>query len=234
VPVSTSEYALTRDQGFALIFETASVRALLRHGVDQLLDAERVDAEIDPVLTTLSIGAEKLLKLTYGLGEIAAARPWPKTKAMKDLGHNLIELNRVVESRLLSIVDMPAQPWMEGLQASLDADRRWPLVLKALSIYGQSGRFHYLDRLAESAHTWQEPKDAWYDVERAVGRDRPDLHARLVHDEDFGLAARTEMNQIIVKTILSWWELVYRYWVQGAVGTAGVRYSEEINPNRGS
>ena len=46
--------ALTRDQQLALIFETNSVQALLRRGVDQLLDLRYINVDIDPVLTTLS------------------------------------------------------------------------------------------------------------------------------------------------------------------------------------
>ncbi len=65
---------LTSDQQLALIFETGSVQSLLRHGVDQ----RHINADIDPVLTTLSIGVEKLMKLTWACWKwrpAAAGRP---------------------------------------------------------------------------------------------------------------------------------------------------------------
>src|ERR1700712_4649824 len=80
---------LTPHQGAALIFETTSVHALLRHGVDQLRDERYVDAEIDPVLTTLSIGVEKLMKLTWGLLEVADGRCWPSRAKMQKRGHDV-------------------------------------------------------------------------------------------------------------------------------------------------
>ncbi len=55
---------MTRDQQLALVSETQSVQALLRRSVEQLVDLRYINDDIDPVLTTLSIGVEKLMKLT--------------------------------------------------------------------------------------------------------------------------------------------------------------------------
>lgn len=222
---------LTKDQQFALIFETSSVQALLRHGVDQLLKVRYVDADIDPVLTTLSIGVEKLMKLTWGLLEVAAGRSWPAKTVMQEQGHGVESLNELIDQHLGAAVGLPAQPWVQGLRDRVNNDPYWALILSALDSYGRSGRFYYLDQLAEQPQSWQSPRDDWDDLEQAISNDRPELLADLTGSNEDWRRPRTEINAVIAVSVTAWWEMIFRFWIQGAAGQFGKQHSTAINPN---
>jgi len=200
---------LTKDQQLALIFETSSVQALLRHGVDQLLEVRYVSADIDPVLTTLSIGVEKLMKLTWGLLEVAAGRSWPSKTVMQDQGHGVKSLNELIDPQLGAAVGLPAQPWIQGLRAGVNNDPYWALILSALDTYGRSGRFYYLDQLAEQPQSWQSPRDAWDGLEQAILNDRPGLLADLARSNEGWQRARAEFNAVIAESVTAWWEMIF-------------------------
>lgn len=217
----------------ALIFETGSVQSLLRHGIDQLLEVRYVNADIDPVLTTLSIGVEKLMKLTWGLLEVAAGRSWPSKETMQKQGHGVKCLNDLIDPQLGAAVGLPAQPWVQGLRNGVNSDPYWALILSTLDSYGRSGRFHYLDQLAEQPQPWQSPRQDWDDLEQAIGEGRPDLLAKLAGNNNKSWQrARTEINQVIAASITAWWEMIFRFWIQGAAGQFGKQHSTAINPNR--
>lgn len=222
---------LTKDQQLALIFETSSVRALLRHGVDRLLEMRYINADIDPVLTTLSIGVEKLMKLTWGLLEVAAGRSWPSKTVMQNQGNGVKSLNELIDPHLGAAVDLPAQPWVQGLRDGVNNDPYWALILSALDSYGRSGRFHYLDQLAEQPQPWQSPRDDWDQLEQAISNDRPELLADLTGSNEDWRRARTEINAVIAASVTAWWEMIFRFWIQGAAGQFGKQHSTAINPN---
>jgi len=229
--VTSTPGVLTRDQQLALIFETGSVQALLRHGVNQLLEVRYINADIDPVLTTLSIGVEKLMKLTWGLLEVAAGRSWPSRTVMQEQGHGVKFLNELIGPYLGAAVGPPAQPWVQGLRDGVDSDPYWALILSALDTYGRSGRFYYLDKLAEQPQPWQSPRDTWDELEQAISNDRPELLADLAGSNEGNLRARAEINAVIAASVTVWWEMIFRFWVQGAVGQFGKQHSSAINPN---
>ena len=81
---------LTKDQQSALIFETTSVQALLRHGVDQLLEMRYVSDDIDP-----------------GCWKWRTARSWPSTTVMGDQGHGVKSLNGLIDQQLGAAVGLP-------------------------------------------------------------------------------------------------------------------------------
>lgn len=58
---------LDRQQGFALLSEITSTRNLLADGIRVIRTGAFIDTTRDPILTMLSIGVEKLYKLTLGL-----------------------------------------------------------------------------------------------------------------------------------------------------------------------
>lgn len=58
---------LDRQQGFALISEMTSTRNLLAYGIRVIRTGAFIETTRDPILTMLSIGVEKLYKLTLGL-----------------------------------------------------------------------------------------------------------------------------------------------------------------------
>ena len=57
---------LNQTQAFALIFETTSTRNLLGYCLWALRNARFWETTRDPILTMLSIGGEKLLKMSLG------------------------------------------------------------------------------------------------------------------------------------------------------------------------
>lgn len=227
---STPGVLLTKDQQLALIFETGSVQSLLRRGVHQLLDLRYINADIDPVLTTLSIGVEKLMKLTWGLLEVAAGRSWPSKQDMQNQGHGVKSLNKLIDPPLGAAVDLPTQPWVQGLRDGVNNDPYWALTLSALDSYGRSGRFHYLDQLAEQPQPWQSPRQDWDDLEQAIVNDRPELLTDLAGSNESWHRARTEINAVIAASIKAWWEMIFRFWIQGAASQFGKQNSTAINP----
>jgi len=88
--VTSMPGVLTKDQQSALIFETTSVQALLRHGVDQLLEMRYVSDDIDP-----------------GCWKWRTARSWPPTTVMQDQGHGVKSLNGLIDQQLGAAVGLP-------------------------------------------------------------------------------------------------------------------------------
>lgn len=50
-------------------------------------------------------------------------------------------LNELIDPHLGAAVDLPAQPWVQGLRDGVNNDPYWALILSALDSYGRSGRF---------------------------------------------------------------------------------------------
>ena len=74
---------LSQSQALALIAETTSARNLLGYGIRALRQSEFLETTIDPVMTMLSIGVEKLQKMTW---------PHPRCRAPAVAGTQSITL----------------------------------------------------------------------------------------------------------------------------------------------
>lgn|GEM_PF-1598452 len=204
---------LTRQQGFALIFEMDSARYLLRHGDDVLRTTKYIDLTIDAILTTLSIGVEKLLKLALGLGEVADGKGWPDKRTMqKGFGHGTLEMDAKLRARLREGIEL--KPYARTILAEVDADPVWPALLAALDAYGQSGRFYNLDTLAMSPQQFENPRHLWDAIEQIALANDPKL-AQMQQDVFDDLTNPQKMDDyehallvVIANSLRRWWRMV--------------------------
>jgi len=190
-----------------------------------------VDADIDPVLTTLSIGVEKLMKLTWGLLEVAAGRSWPAKTVMQDQGHGVKSLNELIDLHLGAAVGLPAQPWVQGLRDGVNNDPYWALILSALDSYGRSGRFYSSTSWPSSRKAGNHPAMTGTTSSRPSRMIGRGVLADLAGSNEGWQRARTEINAVIAASVTAWWEMIFRFWIQGAAGQFGKQHSTAINPN---
>lgn len=116
---------LDRQRGFALIAETTSTRNLLAYGIRVIRTGAFIDTTRDPILTMLSIGVEKLYKLTLGLVALDRDHRWPTKLEMQKQGHKLVPMHAAVMNEL-RVRTADKSQYVRGLVAEVDND---PVVL---------------------------------------------------------------------------------------------------------
>lgn len=226
------ERELTTEQTFALLFEAHAARQLLGTGCHLLIADHGIDGKFDALATMWSIGVEKLLKVTLGLAALSAGEAWPDGKAF---GHNVVKM----DVRLRAHLDdwearAPQSPWLTGLLRAVRADPVWPTLLTVLDTYARSGRFAYLDRLAQVTKLPQEPRPLWDRVEAAALATRPDLQGKVYATPPVPVpqfnAALIDLNTTIAQSLARWWFTVTRVGAFNAYGEQGHRFAMELEP----
>lgn len=223
---------LTREQSFALLFEAHAARQLLGTGCHLLISDHGIDGKFDALATVWSIGVEKLLKVTLGLAALSAGEAWPDGKSF---GHNVLEMDGKLRAHLDDWeARAPQSQWLTRLLRAEQADPVWPALLSVLDAYARSGRFVYLDRLAQVTKPPQEPRPLWDRVEAAVLSNRPDLHARVYATPPMPIpqfnAALVDVNTAIAQSLARWWFTVTRVGAFDAYGQQGRRFAMELEP----
>lgn len=91
--VTQLDDGLTVPQGLQLIQESDSAKHLLAYGLRALRTAAFIETTRDPIMTMLSIGVEKMLKLGLGLNHLAATRCWlPLVVLKNEYRHDLLKM----------------------------------------------------------------------------------------------------------------------------------------------
>lgn len=217
----------------ALISEVGSAAALLSYGETMLRTTRGTFGEMkDPVLTTLSIGLEKLLKLTIGLITLTDTEEWPtKTVMQNKFRHDIAGMHQRVIADLRQRSD--SRPYVLQLLDTATADPVLDPMIALLSDYGRSGRFYYLDHLADgSAQDRPDPVQLWQEAEDAL-RDDPEV-VKLFND---GLAARTDdgwerfihyRNTKLADCVASLRAAVVASWAHGCAGPVARQHSVSL------
>lgn len=225
---------LDRQQGFALIAEMTSTRNLLAYGVRVVRDGAFIDTTRDPILTMLSIGVEKLYKLTLGLAALDRDKKWPDAAAMQGRGHRLVPMHDEVMNAL-RIRTADKSDYVRGLVAAVDADPVVLPVIKALDLYGRMGRFYYLDLLGDRPQS-ANPKDSWLEIETAVLAD-PEV-ARLYRRASRGAGDTQAWNAFtralhgrIASAVEGIWIMIAVAGRNHALGLTGDSFGFEVHPN---
>lgn len=121
-------------------------------------------------MVCLASGAEKLLKLTYGLTIADDMGSWPSQTVMQNLyRHQISALDRECRARIADRIALAAAP--DYIRTLLDRSASDPLLqptLDALTRYAAQGRFHNLDVLADSPPSAASPQQLWEDMERQI------------------------------------------------------------------
>lgn len=221
-------------KGFALIGEMTSTRNLLGYGVRVLREARFLETTRDPIMTMLSIGVEKLLKLTIGAISLDERHTWPSKATMMSYGHGIAELFDCVLSEILNRT-ADSSDYVKGLVAGVVSDPVTRPLLAALDRYGRSGRFYNLDMLADSPQSEPDPASMWDEAEQAALAD-PDV-AKLQRiamerpsDNEAWDAFYAGVRGRTADSIDRLWQMISRVGINHALGTTGTVLGWEIAP----
>lgn len=226
---------LSRDQTFALISEMNSTRNLLAYGIRAVRTAAFVETTRDPIFTMLSIGVEKLYKLTLGFVDLDRDGKWPSKAQMKTHGHNLIEMHVAVFDELRDRTADKSE-YVRGLLSTVQDDLVIKPLITALGRYGQSGRFYYLDLLGEAPQEWESPEGYWQQIEDAVMLE-PEINAlfneamKSVSNNELWDSLHRSINERIALAIERLWEMIAVSGRNHALGEAGTQFGFEVHPN---
>ena len=89
-----------------LIQESDSAKHLLAYGIRALRTAAFIETTRDPIMTMLSIGVEKMLKLGLGLVHVEDNRVWLPARVLKyDYRHDLIKMEALLRESIRNNVD---------------------------------------------------------------------------------------------------------------------------------
>ncbi|KNH15989.1 hypothetical protein ACU18_15410 [Arthrobacter sp. ZBG10] len=226
---------LDDQQAFAFIEEMTSTRNLLAYGTRVIRTAAFLDTTRDPILTMLSIGVEKLYKLTLGLSALDANQSWPTKGEMRAFGHNLADMHTYVMADLSNRTATGTE-YVRGLLADVQTDGAVIPLIATLGRYGQSGRFYHLDRLGDAPQPWDSPEDYWQRIEDAV-TDEPEIaaaYAAAMNDSSNNVLwdqLYSSINQRIADTVERLWTMVAVCGRNHALGEAGTIFGFDIHPN---
>ncbi|WP_313278405.1 hypothetical protein [Timonella senegalensis] len=221
---------LTNTQGFSLLFEMTSARQLLAQGHELLLSDQAVDAKLDAVLTCLSIGTEKMLKILVGVSALHDDLPWPNLKGYL---HDPNALDETLRERLDTwMLQEPRTEYLTELHSSLVADPLWIELRSLLSNYGSRARFFHLDSLGNKPQEGDSPSGHWITIENMAIERTPHLRGR-----DLGSMSTTEfaeylrgINGVIARSLVRWWFTTTRLGRHGALGEDAIRICADIEP----
>ena len=226
---------LDREKAFALIEEMSSARNLLAYGTRVVRTSVFIDTTRDPILTMLSIGVEKLYKLTLGLSSLDTSQTWPTKRQMKDFGHNLVDMHSTVMTELSKRTAVSSE-YVRGLLAEVEADAVVVPLIDTLGRYGQSGRFYHLDRLGDTPQPWESPTEYWHRMEDVVLQE-PQIAAAFTAATEFPLTSElwdhlhTLINQRIADSVERLWTMIAVCGRNHALGEAGATFGFEVHPS---
>jgi hypothetical protein len=187
----------------------------------------------DPILTMLSVGMEKLYKLTLGLDFLDTDGRWPSKAAMKQLGHGLEPMHDLV-MRTIRRRTRDSTPYVRALVSQVDADPCVLPLIRTLDAYGRMGRFYYLDKLGDSPQA-VNPDELWDDVEHAARAD-PRVAALFVRamadvqDNDVWDELTRALHDRIADSVEQIWTMIAVVGRNHALGETGTVFGFEIHP----
>ncbi len=225
---------LDRQQGFALIAEMTSTRNLLAYGIRVIRTGAFIDTTRDPILTMLSIGVEKLYKLTLGLIALDRDQKWPTKAEMKAWGHQLVPMHQAVMDEL-RIRTAGKSQYVREILAEVDTDPVIVPTIEALDIYGRMGRFYYLDQLGDAPQL-VNPAHAWQDIEQAVLADPTvaALHRRAMENVGDNVAwdrFTRALHERIAVAVERIWIAIGVCGRNHALGETGSSFGFEVHPD---
>lgn len=225
---------LDQRQSFALLAEMTSTRNLLSYCIRAVRTGAFIETTRDPILTMLSIGVEKLYKLTLGVAALERDHTWPTAKEMKGNGHKLSEMHATVISELQARTANTTD-YVQGLLAEVETDSLIPPLIAALDMYGRMGRFYYLDQLGDRPQAWESPDAYWQSIESAALREPPlaEMYKTALVDPADNRSwdvLDTALKERIASAIEGLWVLIAVSARHHAFGEIGVVLGFEVHP----
>ncbi|WP_139230668.1 MULTISPECIES: hypothetical protein [unclassified Leifsonia] len=230
------EDGLSRGQAIALIRETTAARNLLGYGLLALRRTRFVDTTRDPILTMLSIGAEKTFKMALGLVNVAAEQRWLGKNVLKNhYRHDLVLMDRTLREQLRQRLDNATYPAIVGpLLDAVDSNPLWEPMISMLDRYGREGRFYNLDALAEYDQPDDDPEEYWNRVEQIAIEEVPAVAREWnAVTGDYSKMDRftATLNEAMAETIEAGWRMICMAGVQGVMGDRGKGWGFDLDPS---
>lgn len=206
--------------------ESDSAKHLLAYGVRTLRTAAFIETTRDPIMTMLSIGAEKLLKVALGLLHVEDHRQWLPLQVLKnEYRHDLVKMEELLRETIRVRADRATHRfYVDQALITIDGDAVWRPLVAALNRYGQEGRFYYLDALADNPQREESPQSFWDAAERAALESDADLNmlfTRMMSDYSLSDEFYQRLNARVADSLERWWDLVAMAAVQGVLGERG-------------
>jgi len=217
---------LSQLQEINLLQESDSAKHLLAYGIRTLRTAAFIETTRDPIMTMLSIGVEKMLKLGLGLLYVEENRLWLPARVLKiDYRHDLIKMESLLREAIRVNVDRATHAhYVNQALAAVDDNPAWPPLVSALNRYGQEGRFYYLDALAENPQPEESPQTFWDSAEKAALDSDTELHGlfqRMLGDVSLSDDFYRSLNARMAEGLQRFWDLVTMAAIQGVLGERG-------------
>ncbi|MBT1665789.1 hypothetical protein [Curtobacterium flaccumfaciens] len=206
-----------------LASEISTATEQLALGLNQAASPSWQARQPGAVFTQLSQGVERVLKVTYLLGEENSGRQVDPKFGAGPGGHAISELDgRVFAS--LAAASKSAVPYLRELVAETLDDSYWRDVLAALDAWAAtSGRYRDLDALRGKT---AQVDPAWVPWEEAERRAITEGGGWTTLSEETLKASRLR----VVQSVMRWWHTLYRCWQHGLVGADGRTFASELSP----
>jgi hypothetical protein len=188
-----------------------------------------METTLDPIMTMLSIGVEKMQKMALGLIHVADHGEWPTYQRFKNhWRHDLTLMHSELLPQIRNRLHLATYPnHVEPTLTAVENDVALQPALTALTSYGVAGRFYHLDRLALHPQSGEAPGRLWDQAEREIWTSDPALEAEF-HATVAGPVADFDafLRRIeggMADTIENYWELFCIAAIQGMLGERGSR-----------
>lgn len=225
---------LSFHQGAAFQEEMISTRNLLGYGIHVMRTNAFIATTRDPILTMLSIGLEKLYKLTIGLDALNRGGEWPSRETMRDFKHDLTKMHGKVMGILTEGAKTKSQ-YVRELVHTVESDPVVRAFIHTLSIYGRQGRFYSLDQLANHQQA-EDPDEAWNTTVKAARTD-PEVaeavarwQANIGDDVAVERAERAQHDRMAT-AIENIWLMAAGCGANGVLGPAGEAFGSLVHPD---
>lgn len=219
--------SLSSAQVVALSREVDSAYSLVSFGYRMLTGRLCAQPEMDPLFTVLSIGIEKVYKLTICSLRLDAEGRVMSKNEFKDIGHNLQDAADEVAGHVRESIEKAIHPpILRRAEDELRNDPVWPELLGILSSYGRSARFYNLDLLAGAGCAEDSPQDRWEGLKLEIVRRDPrsvELLRMLANpgSREENAAVSAQIYARLAESLQRWWTFIWMAARQGAVGDLG-------------
>lgn len=227
-------------QALALDDETRIAADVIAAGVHELRRIDESNDRVFAPMLLLSVGFERLLKLTLVLYELARSGKVPSSKALRQhggrKGHDLAALTSAVVARGGSDEQLLRRPACKDDLPFLREDEVLTYAVATLAEFGTTSRYYHLDTLLDSAGSDTaltglerlDPLAAWGALEQALvarhhdrsrdsGPDSPSFDYAIVATESTALFQRYA-------------RAISRMWTLGSLGATARQFSGHLYP----
>lgn len=226
---------LSRADGFTLIQETTAVHNLLTYGVQLLCAPQPVEETRDPILAMLSIGMEKLYKVTLGLAALDTEGAWIPASKSRGYSHGVKKLHEDVWNEIESRIGI-SPDHVRNSVSSVNQDVVVPPLVAALDRYGLGGRFYHIDALGGDPQEKKSPVAYWDEVDDAARLDSGVQSAFTAAMANHNGTELWNDYHRIQRERIAWsirrpWFAISVCAVNGVLGEAGRKIGRDLGPD---